>query len=747
MKASKYGILDRLTRLFILTNLLLISLSACQNPLDQPIVIPTPEREVRGTIIPPSAPTSVPLISTPVTNTVKASQPTSVPQSERAGVALAYLKAWEAGKYGDMYDLLSQSARDAITKERFVTRYQNIAEEATIQKVSTRLLEVKPATNDQSPKGSATFTVTLETAVVGPITQDNVLSLVKEDSWRIDWAPNLIFKEITGTNLIHLFLSIHPRGQIRDRMGAQLTADDTLVTIGVVPERIKDEGDLLQRLSSALKVPSDTVKSKYVNAGRPDWFMPIREYRLDDFKAIEGQITSIPGVSVQENRIRGYPFGAIAAQTLGYLNEISAKELETMAFLGYREGDQVGKQGLERWGEKYLAGQRGGSLTVITPAGEIVERIQRKDAEPAYDLQTTLDLKLQQATEKALGDQVGAVVVMDPKSGDVLSLVSHPSFNPAEISAGMTVTRAGELLQDPKLPFLNRTTQNTYPPAALFQLVTMATAVEKGWAQPDQTFACGGSWTGLGGGTPLQDPVPAGHAQVNLVQGFAEGCKIPFYELGKTLFAKDPKSLSAVAMALGMGRATGIWQFENREVAPESGKVVGDEEPGRVPGGDPSKPVDLAGAVNMAVGQGDLKVTPLQVATWFSAIANGGTLYGSRLVSQGIQSGSGTGKPFATQNRGKISLSPATLELMRSALREAVNNPKGRGQGAKVPGIIVAGAPALAEVATGKPQAWFAGYAPAEDPKFVVVVTLANADNADQATAIFRQVLQAALAK
>ncbi|MBI3942779.1 MAG: hypothetical protein HY326_07175, partial [Chloroflexi bacterium] len=411
MKSSKYGSLDRLPIVLLCTSLLCLSLSACQNPLDQPIVIPTPEREVRGTIIPPSAPTSVPLISTPVTNTVTASQPTATPQSERAGVALAYLQAWEAGKYGDMYELLSQSARDAITKDRFVTRYQNIAEEATIQKVGTRLLEVKPVTNGQPSKSSATFTVTVETSVVGPITQDNVLPLVKEDTWRIDWAPNLIFKELTGTNLIHLFLSVHPRGQMRDRAGAQLTADDTLVTVGVVPERIKDEGDLLQRLATALKVPSDTIKSKYVNAGRPDWFMPIKEYRIDDFKTIEGQVISIPGVSVQETRIRGYPFGAIAAQTLGYLNEVSAKELETMAFLGYREGDQVGKQGLERWGEKYLAGQRGGSLTVITPAGDILERIQRRDADPAYDLQTTLDFKLQQAVEKVLGDQVGAVVV------------------------------------------------------------------------------------------------------------------------------------------------------------------------------------------------------------------------------------------------------------------------------------------------------------------------------------------------
>lgn len=619
-----------------------------------------------------------------------------------------YLKAWEEARYGDMYDLLSSHAQAGISRERFIQRYTAISQGSTILSVKTSFSRDDELDRAES-RAALPFTVAMSTARVGEIREENVLPVIFEvEHWRVDWTPSLIFKDLSGANRILFEPEDTLRGTIYDRKGRPLATKGKVVSLGVVPGQIEDEQGLLEALEQQLGIPWQEVR-RASQFAQPDWFVPLRDLSLARAAQLRPKLESIPGVLFQEKPARVYPNGSLAAHVVGYLGRVTAQELEAMAPRGYGEEDMVGRSGIEAWAEEVLAGERGGSLSVVTPEGGTVKVIAQKSARDGRDIHLSLDLDLQRLAEESLGSQAGSVVILDVPNSSILALASYPRYDPNQFVTGFTDDEWRKLSEDPLRPFQNRPVASSYPTGSVFKVVTMAAALEKGGFSPDSPFDCAGRWDGLGGGVVLGDWLPQGHGHLDLFQGLVESCNIVFYEAGKKLDSTDPDLLPYFARGFGFGQPTGLVGLE------EASGTVPDPAWKRANQGAAWYPGD---GVNLAIGQGSFLATPLQVANGYAAIGRGGSLTTPVLVvKQGDQG-------FHAQPRDPLPASPATLDVIRQAMERVVSDPKGTASYAfRGFNRAVAAKTGSAEVAGGSDtHAWFAAYAPAERPEIALAV-------------------------
>ncbi len=658
--------------------------------------------------------------------------PTKTPVPPPADkVAQSFLQAWQDADYDAMYGLLSQGARDKIDKDAFASRYRAIQKEATITDIRPSLTSIGAP---EGGKVDAAFGLLLETHLVGQVKHDNVLHLQLEGGeWRVDWSPSAIFAPLGDENLVHLFPRSSTRGQIYDQHGEALAREGAVVTVGVVPGKIENETAVLGVLTSILPLSAGEIREKYVDAP-PDWFIPVGDISYDESQARLDELTGTPGISFQQKAIREYPQHTTAAHLVGYVDAISGEELARLKSEGYAEGDRIGKMGIEQWGERYLAGTKGGLLAVISPGGQMIDTLKDQPAIQSRSLVTTLDLPLQRKVEEILGTSKGAIVVMDPRDGQILAMASRPAFDPNDLINPLNPSRRQAVLTMPGQPMLNRASQGTYPPGSIFKVVSMSAALEKGGFASGSPFFCAGIWTKLG--IPMYCWLRSGHGNIDLFQGLIQSCDVVFYEVGLALNNLDINILPAMARAFGLGQESGLWGADEASgLVPNDAWKISAQGYGWTPGD----------TVNMAVGQGFLLVTPLQIATLFSAIANGGTRYRPRLV---MRAESPMGDPpieFAPEAMGTLPISSAHLSLIRDALRRVTIGPRGTARFAfeGFP-IAVAGKTGTAQNVGKEPHAWFVGYAPVDAPEIVVVALLENAgEGSAEAAPRVRQVMEA----
>ncbi len=434
---------------------------------------------------------------------------------------------------------------------------------------------------------------------------------------------------------------------------------------------------------------------------------------------------------------RAYPQGATAGPVVGYTGEVSADELSELSAKGYVAGDTIGKTGVEAAAEPVLAGQRGGRLTVITPQGEVAATIASIPPRAGETVALTLDLDWQRAAEAALGDHTGSVVIIDPADGAIRALASSPRYDPNVFASGQGVAA---LLNDPGQPLIDRPVQGQYPPGSTFKVVTMAAALERGAFQPDSTFTCTGTWMGLPGVT-MKCWLATGHGQISLVSGLTQSCDVVFYELGKRLDELDEDYLPSFAAACGLGAPVGA--------------LPGVEAKGVMPGpawkqATLRQPWTRGDTVNLAIGQGYLLVTPLQLATIYAQIAGGGRLAAPRLLDRAVQPGGNVERTLPAPAPRALPWSPATLQAVRAGLKGVVADPAGTAsfvfRGSPLAGLV-AGKTGTAEAAPGQaPHAWFACFAPFDAPKVVVLVMIEHGGEGSAVAApIARRVLEAVL--
>lgn len=642
-----------------------------------------------------------------------------------------FVRAWEAGDYQSMYDVLSSAARERIDERSFVTRYEGIAEEMGQQAIRITLGEPLP--------GTLRFPIHVvrETSRVGRLEEDNAIPVVREgDGYWVDWTPSLIVADL-GDGRVQWIPTVPQRGRILDRNGRPLAELGLVNKVGVIPGQIQNEQQLLERLSQLLNLPQETIRQRYAN-GQPDWFMPVATLPDPIDPALLEQLAGIPGVVVRQWPERVYPLGPAAAHVTGYLSEISAEELQQRASEGYEPGDRIGRTGIEAWAEQFLRGRRGGRLVIVGPDGRERRVLAEVPAEPAADVVTTIDADLQRAAYEALGDRVGSVVAIDPRNGAIRALVSSPSFDPNRFILGLRPEEWQALNDEQRRPLLDRATQVGYPTGSTFKVVTMAAGMEYLGLDAQSTFDCPPTFTLPGSSVVWRDWNPQGQGRLTLHNALVQSCNTVFFQIGAQLDERDPNLLPQMARGFGFGSETGLPEL------PES--------PGLVP--DPNWKLRERGdywargdAVNLSIGQGFFLATPIQLADAYAALANGGTLWRPYLVDRVVAlDGSERAKSEPSQ-RGTLPVSAEHIAAIRAALRDVVARPNGTAfsafQGFSLP---VAGKTGTAESGQETPHAWFVAIAPADDPQLVLVVMVEHGGEGSRVAApIARQILDAAV--
>ena len=700
--------IQKLSAYFLLLTLLL---SACSGGNT-----PTPEAPVTPTAALPA----------PVVNV------TSAPDARAA--FQAFLDAWAAEDFGSMYAMLATVNRDAVTQEEFTNRYVETATSLTLTGLKTEIL----STLTKPTSAQMAYRATYVTSLMGEISRDMTANLALENGeWKVQWEDGMILPELRGGNRLALELKTPSRADIYDRNGQPLATQTEAVALGIVPNQIEDgrEGRLLDALSRLTGKTTPEIQILYDDLRSANWYIPVGEALSQEVQERYDVLSGLGGLVMNPFTSRYYYRGGVAPHVTGYVQYIPKEELEDWKRRGYRGDEKVGMAGLEKWGEDYLAGKRGASLYVVNSQGEILSRLSQSDPQPSQSLYTTLDADFQYLVQRSIAGFRGAVVVMERDTGRVLAMASSPSFDPNSFEPGNY--NSGYYLTDifnsDSQPLVNRAAQGGgYPLGSVFKIITMAAALESGLYTPETTYECGYEFTELEGQvfddwTKAKEVAPSG--TLTLPEGLMRSCNPWFYHIGLDLYRQNrPQDVSKLARAFGLGAATGIDQIA--------------ESTGNLP--DPDSEGD---AVQLAIGQGRMLVTPLQVVNFIAAIGNGGTLYTPQLVEKITGPDGNPTYTFAPKERGKLPIKPENLKVIQDAMASVISNPRGTAYRTFIGmNINMHGKTGTAQDPRGKPHAWFAGYtdSPREDKPNIAVVVLAenSGEGSEIAAPIFRRVIE-----
>ena len=530
--------------------------------------------------------------------------------------------------------------------------------------------------------------------------------------WHLQILEGARLRELSEKNRIRLRPVAAPRGILFDRHGLALVDNRPAFTLSVIPREMEDPRAVLARLAILLKIPYSELLEAAARAPS-DSFMPVRVRRgltLEEVTRVEEWKPELPGVVIEVEPQRAYPSSRFGAHLLGYVREVGE---EQVAQGRYRRGDMVGQAGLERLLDQYLRGRDGGEQIEVDALGRPVQLVRRHDPIPGAHVTTTIDRRIQEVVERVMENRAGAVIVMDPRSGDVLAMTSGPAFDLDQFTGPLGREAWVRLVNDPQAPLLNRVLQGQYAPGSIFKVVVTAAGLQEGSLTPMDRVYCNGEFH-LGERT-FKDWKEGGHGHVDLRRAIVQSCNIFFYRAGLKV---GIEAITRYARAFGLGAPTGI--------------ALPGEKPGLVPVLEFRRGRRVAAGqsgdtVNLSIGQGRLLVTPLQVARMMAAVANGGILWKPRLVQRVEHPDGRLLYSEANEVSDHVDLSLPVWEFLRQSLWGVVNE-GGTGAAARVPGLDVAGKTgsaqtiARSERARGPDHAWFAGYAPAGDPQIVVVV-------------------------
>jgi penicillin-binding protein 2 len=693
-------------------------------------------------------PTQTSTITTFPTSTLPEPQveTTSVPDPRE--VAQSYLDHWKAEEYPAMYALLTKVSQDAINEADFTTRYQAMANEAALSSWDYEILS--SLKNPES--GQVGYKVILHSILVGDIERETMMNLSLENSeWRIQWDDSLILPELRGGNHLLMDYSIPSRGNIYSSDGTALVAQADAVAIGLDAAAVdpNQEDGLLGEIYRLTGVHPETL-SGMIEAYRPfGYYLPVADISVDALAPREAVLAGYSGVILQPFRTRYYFDDGISAHVLGYMSLIQPDEVDKYKRLGYRVDERVGRDGLELFAEKSLAGVRGGVLYVVDQNNNIITQLAAKEPQPAEAVYTTIDYNLQKGLQRsnALSDgMLGAIVVLERDTGRVLAMLSSPGFNPNLFEPqNFNSSDLIKALFDPTTtPLLNRATQGQYPLGSVFKIVTMSAALQSGLYTKDTEYNCGYFFTELTGMEPhdwtydhyLQDGKTQASGRLTLPEGLMRSCNPFFWHIGLDFYNRGMfTAISDMARGFGLGSSTGI----------EIGDLAG-----QIP--DPTSQVD---AVNLAIAQGNTLITPLQVADFIAAVGNGGTLYTPRVIDRIVPVVGDPTYVFTPTVRGTLPVSPENLSIVQEAMVSVVMNPRGTAYRTSAyginsfvssTGIPVAAKTGTAESGYGDPHAWFAGYTFAgreNRPDIAVAVLVENGgEGSVVAEPIFRRVLE-----
>jgi penicillin-binding protein 2 len=540
------------------------------------------------------------------------------------------------------------------------------------------------------------------------------------------------------------------RGIVRDRNGVILVDSRPAFGVFVIPHEAGDLPDTVRRVSLLTEEPQATLSKRLGEPRGRERFQPhalVHDLDRESLARIEARLWALPGVITQASPLRDYRFGVSAAHVLGTLGEINRRQLSSRRYAGYRLGDVVGQSGVESLLEPQLRGRPGGRSVLVDVQGRELEILREVAPQAGYNVVLTLDHRVQQAAEEALDatGRAGAIVALDPRTGEVLALVSRPAFDPNRFAAGIDPESWQEMVTDPRRALPNRALQGQYPPGSTYKVVTAIAGLEEKVIRPDTTVYCGGSFRL--GRRRYRCWKAGGHGEVQLHRAIVESCDVFFYRVGLEL---GVDRLAYYARALGLGKRTGL--------------QLGPEEAGLVPTAAWKErrfhePWIQGETLSLAIGQGFNLLTPIQLASLYASIANGGIRHRPYLVARIERPDGEALRVNEPEVLGAVPISQDTLNRVRKALHGVVHEPHGTGPVVRwLPGRIEAAAKtgtaqvvALSEEIDEedvpehhRDHAWFVAYAPADSPRIAVVVLVEHGGKGSRgAGPLARDVLQA----
>lgn len=512
------------------------------------------------------------------------------------------------------------------------------------------------------------------------------------------------------------------RGVMYDRNGQIVAGSRPAYTVSIVPTGKDIDPSELQRLATILNIKPETIQNKI--ATHKGGYEPIRlatDITMDRVTMIEEHRHELPGVSIEVEPLRYYPYDSLASQLFGYVGEVSEEELNEIKAenpeTSVGPGTILGRSGLEKMYDDVLRGTDGGKQVEVDATGRPVAEVGRKDTIPGRDIHLTIDLALQKAAEKAVTDQLNslraqgipargaAVVAMDPNTGAVLAMVSAPGFNPNWFARGITSAQWNQLNTDPNHPFDNKVISGEYPPGSPFKIVTGAAALELKKVTPDEMiFDSGRHWL-------IDKRNAEGEALgwLDFNTALAKSDNVYFYEMGNRVGIEE---LDRFAKLFGLGEKTGIKLYGESSgnlASPEYKRKVFDQD------------WYLGETFDAAIGQSFTLVTPIQMAVLMSEVANGGIRYQPYVVSRVDNSDGTPAEIFGPKKIGVLQVSKTVMDLIRNGLRDVTAEGGTAGSLFKGWPIEIAGKTGTAENSTGRDHGWFVAYAPYDKPRIVVV--------------------------
>ncbi|MBW2557606.1 MAG: penicillin-binding protein 2 [Deltaproteobacteria bacterium] len=517
------------------------------------------------------------------------------------------------------------------------------------------------------------------------------------------------------------------RGLIMDTHGNILVDNQSSFDISIIPEAAKDIEGVMNKLAGLCDWGPNAIsrESASLKSGRP--FIPVRVCKnidRDQMAVVETNSLDLPGVVVDIVPVREYIYGEMMAHILGYVGNISGPELGRAVYSDYRSDDIVGKCGIEKYLDGYFKGKSGGEQVEVDAAGRRLNVLGGVKPSPGYNVVLNVGADLQKICWDAFQEKAGTAIVMDPRTGAVMAMVSSPSFDPNLFNRGISGDRWKKLTADPLCPLQNRAVSGQYPPGSTYKLVVAAAALEEGLITENTEIFCDGTYQ-MGDRT-FRCWKKGGHGKVNLHRAIVESCDVYFYHLGEML---GVDKLAEYAGEFGLGYKTGI------ALPGEKGGLIPTKEWKRKKYGEPWQKGETT---SLSIGQGFVLVTPLQLLRAYCAIANGGILYKPQLIKRIETVDRQTVRDFPPEKEGFISVSRKNIDILKYALRGAVNDPHGTGGALKRPEKDVCGKTGTAQVirmredtsddVVGDIQykfrdhALFVCFAPYKDPTIAILV-------------------------
>lgn len=573
-----------------------------------------------------------------------------------------------------------------------------------------------------------------------------VIGVLTARLWSMQLVSSDEYNKQAETNRTRTITMNAPRGRILDRNGVELVTNRSSLTV-TADSDVADNIFECQVLANLIGMPAAAVRRNIQNAS--EGAQSMRVVATDVSRRVVAVIEERPylfdGVTVEERAVRLYPQGSLAAHVLGYVGTITSEQLEADSSnkdgaVSYQSGDTVGQAGVEYQYESVLQGIRGEQNVYVDADGNVLDYANGIDPQAGSDVQLTIDANIQKAAEESLASTIadlqesltydckcGSVLCMDVTNGDIIAMASLPTYSPNTFVGGISAddweAMSGE---EAKNPLLNRAISGQYPSASTIKPLTALAALNEGLATAQSSYMCTGYWTGFGKDYGQYCWNHDGHGAMTIQTGITFSCDVVFYEIGKAFYLADSEGMQKTFRTWGLGSKEGI--------------DLPSELEGRVPdkdwkwnyftwAADDARTWQGGDNTNLAIGQGDLLVTPLQMACVYAAIANGGTCYKPHVLKSVLsQSGTGTVIEHKNEELRTVKEDKGYLDIIKQGLSGVIYE-ESAAQASHFTNMKekVAGKTGTAEIANAsEPTGWFIAYVPADNPKYVVASCIEN---------------------